>query len=500
MLGILEINQMRINNNSNTIQAFWVGLGYLGTFLVALGSAMVLSRYLSKNEYGTYRQIIYIYTMLQGVFAAGLPSAYSYFLPKLNLSQGKRLSKILLMFFLLLGALLSFVFYFGAPVLASVLDNSFLTDNLKLFAPIPFLLIPTLGIEGLFTAVRKTEQLLVYNITTKFFMFFCLTSPVLFWEPSIDKIIYGWIVSALFSFFMALLFKNRPFKDVISSRLPFGVTSIFKYTLPIMLTSYITVIQKSADQFFISRYYGEIAFAEYSNGFFEIPFVGMIVGAVSAVMIPIFAGASNDPIKLQNAVTSWRNALEKCIYLVYPLLCVCFVFAMQVIVLIYGEKYETSVFYFKLALFLNCFNIVLINPIIIALGKTRFYLSYNIVCAILIWITKYLTVLLIGTPHAVAVVSVANSILLIVIPYVYINKLLNICLVSRKQAVITVKIIIISLGCALIAGLVTDLMIYDNSLIISLVFKCVIFLFLYIGSLFVFNMSSFYFSLLKSFK
>ena len=208
-----------MNNKSNTVQALWVGLGYLGTFLVALGSAMVLSRYLSKDEYGTYRQIIYIYTLLQGVFAAGLPSAYSYFLPKLDLSQGKQLSRLLLFFFVILGALLSIVFYWGAPLLSSALDNPTLTDKLRLFSPIPFFLIPTLGIEGLFTAVRKTEQLLVYNITTKFFMFFCLISPVLFWEPSIDKIIYGWIVSAVFSFVIALVFKNKPFLILICSNL-----------------------------------------------------------------------------------------------------------------------------------------------------------------------------------------------------------------------------------------------------------------------------------------
>lgn len=461
-----------MNNKSNTIQALWVGLGYLGTFLVALGSAMVLSRYLSKDEYGTYRQIIYIYTLLQGVFAAGLPSAYSYFLPKLDLSQGKRLSKLLLLFFVILGALLSMVFYLGAPLLASALDNPALTDNLRLFSPIPFFLIPTLGIEGLFTAVRKTEQLLAYNITTKFFMFFCLISPVLFWESSIDKIIYGWIVSAVFSFVMALVFKNKPFKAVKSSRLPFKISAIFKYTIPIMLTSYITVLQKSADQFFISRYYGESAFAEYSNGFFEIPFVGMIVGAVSAVMIPIFSGAGNDPMKLQNAVTSWRNALEKCIYLIYPLLCACFVFATEVIVLIYGEKYESSVLYFKLALFLNFFNIVLISPIIVALGKTRFYLSYNIVCAILIWGTKYLTVLFVDSPHAVAVVSVGNSILLIIIPYIYISKLLNITLISKKQIIGIFKIIAASMICAIIPKLIIDNVYTYNSLLLNIILKC----------------------------
>lgn len=489
-----------MNNKSNTVQALWVGLGYLGTFLVALGSAMVLSRYLSKDEYGTYRQIIYIYTLLQGVFAAGLPSAYSYFLPKLDLSQGKQLSRLLLFFFVILGALLSIVFYWGAPLLSSALDNPTLTDKLRLFSPIPFFLIPTLGIEGLFTAVRKTEQLLAYNITTKFFMFFCLISPVLFWESSIDKIIYGWIVSAVFSFVMALVFKNRPFKSVKSSRLPFKVSAIFKYTIPIMLTSYITVLQKSADQFFISRYYGESAFAEYSNGFFEIPFVGMIVGAVSAVMIPIFSGAGNDPMKLQNAVTSWRNALEKCIYLIYPLLCACFVFATEVIVLIYGEKYESSVLYFKLALFLNFFNIVLINPIIIALGKTKFYLSYNIICAILIWLTKYLTVLLTDSPYAVAVVSVANSILLIIIPYIYINKLLNISLISKHQIMSIVKIVSISLACALVSWWFVNILNITQHILIDISFKCLVFIVLYIGVAAPTKLLSSYIALMKSFK
>lgn len=488
-----------MRNNSNTLQAFWIGLGYLGTFLVAMGSAMVLSRYLSKDDYGTYRQIIYIYNILQGVFAAGLPSAYSYFLPKLSLSQGKRLTRILLLCFIILGTLLSMVFYFGAPLLSSVLKNPELTSHLKLFAPIPLLLIPTLGIEGLFTSVRKTEQLLIYNISTKFFMFFCLVSPVLFWEASIEKIIYGWILSAIFSFTMALIFKNLPFRNTIEKDLPFKISEIFKYTIPIMLTSYITVLQKSADQFFISRYFGESAFAEYSNGFFEIPFVGMIVGSVSAVMIPIFSGTGNDTLKLQSAVSSWRNALEKSIYLVYPLLCICFVLAEPLILLIYGEKYDTSVIYFRMALFLNFFNIVLINPILTALGKTRFYFIYNLVCAILIWGSKYLTVILFNSPHAVGYVSVINSIVLVVVPYIYIYKTLKIQLISKKQLISIIKIITCSLICALGANYLCNCFAPNLNVLLELCVKGTLFLIFYLAYLISSKQLSEYTSLIKQF-
>lgn len=204
-------------------------------------------------------------------------------------------------------------------------------------------------------------------------------------------------------------------------------------------------------------------------------------------------------MKLQKAVTSWRNALEKCIYLIYPLLCACFVFAAEVIVLIYGEKYESSVAYFKLALFLNFFNIVLINPIIIALGKTKFYLSYNIVCAILIWVTKYLAVLLIDSPYAVAVVSVANSILLIIIPYVYINKLLNIRLISKSQVVNIIKIITAAIFCAIISKYAIDCWIKFDNLIISLTIKLLLYTALFVLYLILSKEISQYKSLFHSF-
>lgn len=465
-----------MEKQSNTLQAIWVSLGYLGTFLVALGSAMVLSRYLSKEEYGTYRQIIYIYTMLSGVFSAGLPSAYSYFLPKLNLSQGKQLSNILLFLFMILGSILSLVLYYGASILSNILQNPTLTNNLKLFSIIPILLIPTLGIEGLFTAVRKAEKLLIYNATTKLFMFICLIFPVMIEEANITMVIYGWIISSVFSLMLALYFKNLPFKDVKTEKLPFEIINLFKYTIPIMLTSYITVIQKSADQFFISRFYGEVSFAEYSNGFFEIPFVGMIVGSVSAVMIPIFSGAGSDTSKLKNAVISWRNALEKSIYLLYPMLCFCFVVSNQLIILIYGEQYAASITYFRMSLFLNFFNIILINSIIIALGKTKFYLIYNIICAAIIWITKFGTVVLFESPYYIALASVLNSIILIVIPFIYINKLLKIQLISKELFLRIIKIITSSMMCGIASTIFSDLLFPHFPIILSLLVKGIFFL------------------------
>ena len=89
-----------IKTESNTIQAFWVGLGALSSFSLSIISAIILSRYFDKIEYGTYRQIVYVYNTLLVVFSAGLPRVFSYYLPRYSKEEGKDITiKISLILF-----------------------------------------------------------------------------------------------------------------------------------------------------------------------------------------------------------------------------------------------------------------------------------------------------------------------------------------------------------------------------------------------------------------
>ena len=100
---------------NNTKQAAWVAVGSLCSFGFSIVSSMILSRYFNKTDYGTYKQVMYVYNTLLTVFTLGLPKAFSYFLPRVELTQSKSLiRKITNLFFLLGGvfSLLLFVFHF----------------------------------------------------------------------------------------------------------------------------------------------------------------------------------------------------------------------------------------------------------------------------------------------------------------------------------------------------------------------------------------------------
>ena len=89
---------------NNTRQAIWISLGSLASTLIAVISPMILSRYLTKGDYGTYKQVMYIYTSLLLIFTLGLPKSYSYFIPKVDISEAKDLiNKIARIFYIMGG-------------------------------------------------------------------------------------------------------------------------------------------------------------------------------------------------------------------------------------------------------------------------------------------------------------------------------------------------------------------------------------------------------------
>ena len=210
---------MKNQNESNYFQVIWVGIGSLSSFGLSIISTVILSRYFDKAEYGTYRQIIYVYQMLLVIFSAGLPAVFSYYLPRFPLTEGKeivfKISKMLLFF----GFLFSLFLFCFSDLIAKLLNNSDLAIGLKYFSPIPMLLLPTLGLEGIFSTYKKTIFIAIYNTLTRLLMLIFIVLPVVLLNGTYLYAIYGWLAVSLISFVIAYYFKGIPFKGVNNNNL-----------------------------------------------------------------------------------------------------------------------------------------------------------------------------------------------------------------------------------------------------------------------------------------
>lgn len=395
-----------LTNNSK--QAFWVALG--SVFSVSLGiiSSMILSRYLTKNDYGTYKQVLYVYMTLTTVFTLGLPRAYSYFIPRVPITEVRSLIKKINRLFFLMGGIFSLLLYFFSGTIAIYLNNPSLELSLKIFSPVPLFLLPTMGLDGILASFKKTVFLSFYTFITKLITLLSAVVPVVFLGLDYNYAILGFVIASFISFLIAMYFKFSPIRDQ-KTYLDSLVTykDILKFSLPLLFASMWGAIIAASDQFFISRFYGTTEFADFSNGNMQLPFVGMITSACSVVLTPLF---SEIVFKEENPIDKilpiWRNVFEKSAKIIYPLVIFSWIFAESIMILLYGPIYISSSSYFRIKLIVNLFTLITYAPLVIAIGKTKLYAKVQFIGVIILVCLQYCVVLLDFSPHSILVVSV----------------------------------------------------------------------------------------------
>lgn len=422
---------MTDKSKSNFNQALWLSISYTCSMLVGIVSSMILSRYFDKVEYGTYRQIIFIYNTLLTIFQAGLPAVFTYFLPRYAKEEGKYIVKKLQKILFTLGACFSLFLFFGANTIATMFDNPALADGLKIFSIFPLFTLPTIGIEGIYIVNKKTQYIAIYQTFTRLLMLICIIIPVIFIKNDYKYALIGWGVASFIAFVIAIIAKHNEYKDVDTIKIDNISKDIFKYSLPLMGSAIIMMLFNSCTQFFISRYYGTATFAEFSNGYLTLPFVPMFIAPVRSILTPIFSKASKDN-NYGDAVKSLYNGTNQIITIMLPILVFAFIFAKEIMIFLYGETYAVSATYFRMMLCYNFVEMFAFSGIINAIGKTKLHLYINLVCTALLFITSYIVVnTSLSSPFIIAALfALCNSTLHYFIPGVYLYYKENIKVIS----------------------------------------------------------------------
>lgn len=461
---------------NNTKQAFWVALGNFFTFSFGIVSAMVLSRYFDKTEYGTYKQVFYIYNILLGVFTLGLPNAYSYFLARSPIDQTKDLIWKMTRLFMALGLCMSIVLLLGAGLISDTMKNPDLKEMLVVFAPVPFLLLPTLGLQNILVTFRRSNIIPFYVIITSVVQFTCVVLPVIIWHLGCKEALIGFNIGALISFGFAMYLNTFPVRHEADNKTQDTYRAIFKFAFPLFVASIWGTLINSTDQFFISRYFGTEVFADFSNGATDLPFVGMVIGATSAVLTPLFSRAVKDGSDYKSTILPvWDSAFAKSAMLIYPITIFCIFDAKEIMTFLYGESYISSGEYFRIKLFSYFVKIIAYYSLIVAIGATKFYQRVFMCFFICLVVAEYISIKLFANPFFITGIHVFFTILSCLAFIWYIAHRFQVHLSDMFPAKTIFKIILLSMiTCALVYFLRKTL--YDNlSTVISLTIDTSIF-------------------------
>ena len=417
---------------SNFNQAFWLALSQLSSIAIGFVSAAILARYFSKDDYGTYKQVIYVYTTLSSLFVIGLPSVFSYFIPRLNAGEQKSLIKGVNRLFLLLGLCFSLTLFLSAGVIADLLKNPNLELAIRIFSPFPLFTLPTLGVEGIYTALKKTKFIAIYTLLSRTLSLIFIVFPVIIWNLSYIGAIIGWGIANFLIFLMSVYMKSRPYVGIKPELISNMYKTIFDYSLPLVGAFIAGFGISSASQFFISRYYGTSTFADFSNGNFSIPLAAMVASSVKQVLLPVISKAHKDG-DFNQIRQVYGNACSNSILIIFPILVFAMIFAGPLMTFIYGEKYITSAPFLRAYLLRDFCSALPYFSVLLAFGKSRIYMNVHIIGVFYVWLTDYICVVLLSLkPESVVYCDSLFHIFCSAIIFVYIHKKYQLNLFTTK--------------------------------------------------------------------
>jgi O-antigen/teichoic acid export membrane protein len=169
---------------------------------------------------------------------------------------------------------------------------------------------------------------------------------------------------------------------------------ILKFSIPLGLATIVGTISIELDKLMIGFFYDTETMAIYANASREIP-VTIISSSITAVLMPHLVRMLHEN-KKDDAVLLWKDATS----LSYTFICffasALFVFAPEVITLLYSVKYLPGVPVFRI------YNIVLLlrctyfGMILNSLGKTKFIFYSSVASLVLNLALNYVFYLMFG--------------------------------------------------------------------------------------------------------
>lgn len=396
-----------MENNRIAKNAAILTASQLITLMITFVSAMLLSRFRTLTEYGTYSQLIVIVTLVVSVFSLGLPNSTNFFLARAK--DGKERSEFLSVFYTLctlLSIAMAVIVPFIAPIFGRYFDNPYITQYTYFLAIYPWTQLTVSNISNVLVVYNKTLKLLVVNSVNAM--------------VSIVSIIAVQVFSLGFSSYMLFFLCGEiaisVWIYVIVFRLEGNIKPkfdkkwlklIISYSIPIGFASLVSTVNIEIDKLMIGNFFDTETMAIYTNSAKELPFY-VFGTALTAVILPQIA------IKLKNkdnmkAVELWSKAVELSYLVIAFCVMACIVFAPQIIAILYSEKYLPGVTVFRIYSLNLILKTTYFGMILNASGKTKYVLYSSIVSLALNCILNYLLFKVCGMlgPAIATVLSIA---------------------------------------------------------------------------------------------
>ncbi len=364
------------------------------TMVLSMLAAMLLSRFRTLEEYGTYSQLLLVINLVTTVIMMGLPNSINFFLARAETEESRQ--KFLSIYYTLstlLGFLTGLVLVLSTPLIVSYFSNPLIEKFIYILAIFPWTKIILSSIDHVLIVYGKPNSIMLFRVLNSIAILLTIFLVELFDLSFSYYMIMFIVLESLFAIVVYFIVYSTAGKLRLNFDLK-DTRNILKFSLPLGLASVVGRLSVELDKLVIGRFFSTEDIAIYTNAAREMP-VTIIASALTAVLMPRLVRLLRDK-EYDDAVNIWGNSIE------ISFIIICFVsfglivFAPEVISLLYSEKYLPGVAVFRVYSLVLLLRVTYFGMILNSIGKTKFIFYSSILSLLINVILNYIFYLIFG--------------------------------------------------------------------------------------------------------
>ncbi|HSE31991.1 MAG TPA: oligosaccharide flippase family protein [Pyrinomonadaceae bacterium] len=409
--------------SSLTVQAFWLLVAKTFAFVFAFALPILLTRSLSQNEYGLFKQVFLIITTATSLLPLGFGMSAYYYLPREN-DGGRRAQVILniLLFNLILGLAACLIFVFRPGLVAAIFND----PSIPSYAP----LVGVVILLWLFSSFLETAAVANQELTlaTIFIIGGQLTRTALLLAAAV---LFNTVQALVYAALIHGVLQSGALVWYASSRFPrlwqefdWSLTrKQIAYALPFGLAGLLYTIQTDLHNYFVSNRFSTATFAIYSIGVAQLPFIGIVRESVSSVILPRISYLQEQGMEREILVLI-ANATRKLAAAILPVFAFLMVMGREFLTVMFTSAYAGSWPIFAINLLLLPLSLIEVDAVARAYQRYRFFLlKLQIALSVFMVFALWYAISRFGLIGAVSVVVIINLLLRVVLAAKFIRVL-----------------------------------------------------------------------------
>ena len=364
--------------------------------IIGFVTSMLLARFRTLDEYGTYSQILMVTDLITSFLLLGIPNSINYFLAKAETPEERRYflsvySTICTILTIVIGVCL----YFSIPIIIRYFSNPYIKDFAYVFAVYPWSSLFTNSIGSICIVYGKANKLILYNIANAIVILAVLLIAKVF-NMSFNQYMLMYMGVLLIFAVIGLIWGNNLSGGIRFQLDAHLIKDIFIFSIPIGLASAIGTISVELDKLVIGQFFSVEEYAIFANAAKELP-VTIVATSITAVLLPQMVRILKNG-SCTDAVDLWGHAISVSLCFMCLIVGCCITFAPDILSFLYSEKYVTSdsVLIFRIYSCILIFRSTYWGIVLNATGNTKFILYSSILTLLFNFIGNIISYYLLG--------------------------------------------------------------------------------------------------------